>query len=81
MRAFDHPTILAEAAAVSGPALDDHWLDAAIAQGSPMPLGVVFAIGVGHARSLNWVAEQAANLWNRVDRRQQLRNIADVRAS
>lgn len=79
--AFDHPTILAESAAVSGPALRDHWLDTAIAQGSPMPLGVVSAIGVDHARPLNRVAAQAANRWNRVDQRLQLRNIVDVRAS
>lgn len=81
MSAFDHPTILAESAAVSGPALRDHWLDTAIAQGSPMPLGVVSAIGVHHARPLNRVAAQAANRWNRVDQRQQLRNIVDVGAS
>lgn len=50
MSAFAHPTILAEFAAVSGPALRDHRPDTAIAQGSPMPLGVVTAIGVDHAR-------------------------------
>ncbi len=76
-----HPTVLAESAAVSGPALGDHWLDTAIAQCSPMPLGVVSAIGVDHARPLNRVAAQAANRWYRVDQRQQLRNIVDVRAS
>lgn len=32
-----------------GPALRDHWLDTAITQGSPMPLGVVAAIGVDDA--------------------------------
>ncbi len=81
MRAFDHPTILAKSAAVFGPALRDHWLDTAIAQGSPMPLAVVTAIGVDDARPLNRVAAQAANRWNRVDQRQQLHNIVDVRAS
>lgn len=81
MSAFDHPTILAQTTAMLGPALRDHWLDTAIAQGSPMPLGVVSAISVDHARPLNRVAAQAANRWNRVDQRQQLRNIVDVRAS
>lgn len=81
MSAFDHPTILAESAAVSGPAFRDPWPDTAIAQGWPMPLRVVSAIGVDHARPLNRVAAQAANRWNRVDQRQQLRNIVDVGSS
>ncbi|EDT42852.1 hypothetical protein BamMEX5DRAFT_1343 [Burkholderia ambifaria MEX-5] len=81
MRAFDHPTIHAESAAVFGPALCDHWLDTAIAQGLSMSLGVVAAIGIDHARALNRVAAQATNRWNCVDQRQQLRNIVDVRAS
>lgn len=81
MRAFDHPTILAKSATVFGAALCDHRLDAAIAQGLAMPLGVVAAIGVNHARPLNRVAAQAANRRNRVDQRQQLRHIVDVRGS
>ncbi len=55
MSAFDHPTMLAVSAAVSGPVLRDHWLGAPTAQGSPMPLGVVSAIGVDHAMPLNQV--------------------------
>ncbi len=46
-----------------GPALRDHWLDTAIAQGSPMPLGVVSAISVHHARPLNRVAETINGLY------------------
>ncbi|PFH12701.1 hypothetical protein BX604_7511 [Burkholderia sp. JKS000303] len=81
MGAFNDLTIFSESAAVFGPALCDHRLDTSIAQGSPMSLGVISAISIDHARSLNRVAAQAVNRWNRVDQRQQLRNIVDVRAS
>lgn len=56
MRAFDHPTILAESATVFGPALGNHRLDTAISQCLPMSLRVVAAIGIDHARPLNRVA-------------------------
>ncbi|AIO65629.1 hypothetical protein DM82_358 [Burkholderia oklahomensis] len=79
MRAFDDPAIFVQAAAMFGTALGDHRLDAAIAQRSSMSLGVVTAIGVDHARSAQWVAAQSANRRNRVDQRQQLRDIVDVR--
>lgn len=52
MRAFNDPAIFTKAAAMLGAALGDHRLDTAIAQGSSMPLRVVTAIGVDHARSL-----------------------------
>ena len=81
MRAFNELTIFAESAAAFGPALCDHRLDTSIAQGSPMSLGAISAIGIDHARPLNRVAAQDANRWNRVDQRQQLRDIVDVRAS
>ncbi|AJX32153.1 Uncharacterised protein [Burkholderia oklahomensis] len=79
MRAFDNPPIFAQAAAMFGAAFGNYRLDAAIAQRSSMSLGVVTAIGVDHARSAQWVAAQSANRRNRVDQRQQLRDVVDVR--
>jgi len=81
MRAFNDPAMFAKAAAVFGTAPGNHWLDTAIAQCSSMSLGVVTAIGVDNARSLQWVATQSANRRNRVDQRQQLRDVVDVGAS
>ena len=52
VRAFDHPTILSESAAMFGPALRNHRLDTAISQGLPMSLGVVAAISVDHAETV-----------------------------
>ncbi len=63
-----------------GTALGDHRLDTAIAQRAPMSLGVVTAIRVDHTRPLQWVATQSADRRNRVDQRQQLRDVVDVRA-
>ncbi len=80
MRAFNDPAIFAKAAAVFGTALGDHWLDTAIAQRSSMSLGVVSTIGIDHTRSVQWVAAQSANRRNRVNQRQQLRDVVDVRA-
>ena len=79
MRAFDDPAIFAKAAAMFGTALGDHWLDTAIAQRAPMSLGVVTAIRVDHAAAA-MVATQSADRRNRVDQRQQLRDVVDVRA-
>ncbi len=81
MRAFNDPAIFPQAAAAFGAALGDHRLDTAIAPRSSMSLGVVTAIGVDHAWSLQWVAAQATNRRNRVDQRQQLRDVVDVGAS
>lgn len=80
MRAFNDPAIISQAAVVLGTALDVHRLDTATAQRSSMSLGVVTAIGVDHTRSLYWVIAQSANRRNRVDQRQQLRDVVDVRS-
>ncbi len=80
MRAFNDPAIFSKAAAMFGAALGDNRLDTAIAQRASMPLRVVTAIGVDHARSLQWVAAQPTNWRNRIDQRQQLRDIVNVRA-
>lgn len=78
---FDHPTILVEPAAVLGPALRDHGLDAAFAQRASMSHGIVSAIGVDDAGLLKRSATDAANRWNRINERQQLRDVVGVRAS
>lgn len=78
-RAPNDPAILAKAAAMFGPALGSHRLDTAIAQRMSMSLGVGTAIGVDHTRPLQWVAAQSANRWNRVDQRQPLLDVVDVR--
>ncbi len=80
MLAFNDPAIFAKAAVVFGTALGDHWLDTAIAQRSSMSLGVVSTIGIDPTRSVQWVAAQSAHRWNRVNQRQQLRDVVDVRA-
>lgn len=80
MRAFHDPAIFAKATAMFGTALCDHRLDTAIAQRLPMSLGIVTTIGIDHTRSVQWVAAQSANRRNRVDQRQQLRDVIDVRA-
>ncbi|KVQ96050.1 hypothetical protein WK09_00080 [Burkholderia ubonensis] len=69
MRTFDHPTILAEPAAVLGPALRDHGLDTAFAQRASVWRGIVSSIGVDDAGLLKWSATDAANRWNRINER------------
>ncbi|KHJ64817.1 transposase, partial [Burkholderia glumae] len=81
MRTFDHPTILAQTTAMLGPALGDHGLDTAFAQRATMSGGIVAAIGVDDAGLLKRSATNAANGWNRINERQQLRDVVGVRAS
>ncbi len=81
MGTFNDPAILAQAAAMFGTASGDHRLDTTIAQRASMRLGVVTTIGVHHTRSSQWMAAQSANRCNRVDQRQPLRDVADIRAS
>lgn len=64
MRAFNKPSIFATAAAMCGTVPGHHRLDAAIARCPSMPLGVVAAIGVDHARALQWMAAQSAHRRN-----------------
>lgn len=79
MRAFNGPAIFAKATVIFGTALGDHRFNTAIAQRSSSPLGVVSRIGVDHTRSLQRVASQSANRRTRVNQRQQLHDIVDVR--
>jgi hypothetical protein len=80
MCALNDPAMFPKATAMFGTAPGDHRFDTAITQRLPVSLGVVTTIGVDHTRSLQWVAAQAANRWNRVDQRQQLGEVVDVRA-
>ncbi len=81
MRTFDHPTIPAQTTAMLGPALGDHGLDTAFAQRATMSGGIVAAIGIDDAGLLKRSATNAANGWNRINERQQLRDVVGVRAS
>ncbi|KWC26457.1 hypothetical protein WL50_07570, partial [Burkholderia ubonensis] len=81
VRTFDHPTILAETAAMFGPALRDHGFDTALAQRATVSGGIVAAIGVDDAGLLKRSATDTANWWNRINERQQLRDVVGVRAS
>lgn len=80
MRAFNDPAIFSKAAAVFDTTLGDHRFDTTIAQRFSMSLGAVSAIGVDHTRSPQWATAQSANRRNRVDQRQQSRDVVDVRA-
>ncbi len=81
MRTFDHPTILAQTTAMLGPALGDHRLDTAFAQRATMSGAIVAAIGVDDAGLLKRSATNAADGWDRINERQQLRDVVGVRAS
>lgn len=80
VRTFDHPAILAEPAAVFGPALRDHGPDAALTQRTSVSCGIVAAIGVDDAGLLKRSATDAANRRNCINERQQLRDVVGVRA-
>ncbi len=64
-----------------GPALGDHGFDTALAQCATVLGGVVAAIGVDDAGLLKRSATDTANGWNRINGRQQLRDVVGVRAS
>ncbi len=81
MPAFNNQAILAKAAAMFGTALGDRRLDTTIAQRSSMPLGVANQ----HRRrphaafSVDGLAiRESGGLPNRVDQRQQLRDVVDI---
>lgn len=77
---FDYPTILAEPAAVFGPALRDHGPDAALTQRTSVPYGIVAAIGIDDAGRLKWLVTDTTNRRNCIDERQQLHDVVGVRA-
>ncbi len=64
-----------------GPALRDHGFDTALAQRATVSGGIVAAIGVDNAGLLKRSATDTANWWNRINERQQLRDVVGVRAS
>ena len=81
MSTFDHPAEFSQATAVLCAAPGDHRLDAAFAKFLAMWLGVVATIGVNDSGFLKRSATHAANRRDRVDKRQQLRDIVAVGAS
>ena len=80
MSAFDDPTEFAQAAAVFGAAPGDDRFDAALAKSASMRVGVVATVGVDEPGLAKRSAASAANRWDSVDERQQLRDIVAVRA-
>lgn len=64
-----------------GPALRDHGFDTALAQRATVSGGIVTAIGVDDAGLLKRSATDIANWWNRINERQQLRDVVGVCAS
>lgn len=81
MRTFDHPTILADTAAMVVQALRDHGFDTALAQRATVSGQIVAAIGLDDAGLQKRTATDTANWWNRINERQQLRDVVGVRAS
>jgi hypothetical protein len=77
---FDHPTILAELAAVFGATLRDYGPDAALAQRTAVSRRIVAAIGIDGARLLKGAATNTTNRWNRINEPKQLRDVVGVRA-
>lgn len=80
MSPFDDPPEFAEAAAVFGAAPGDDRSDAALAKSAAMRVGIVATVGVDDFGLAKRSAASAANRWDRVDQRQQLRDIVAVRA-
>ena len=81
MSPFDDPTEFAEAAAVFGAAPGDDRSDAALAKSAAMRVGIVATVGVDDLGLAKRSAASAANRRDRVDQRQQLRDIVAVRAA
>ena len=79
MRAFDDPAEFAETAAVLGAAPGDEWSDAALTQAAAMRVRVVTPVRVDDLGFAKRSAAHAANRRDRIDQRQQLRDIVTVR--
>ncbi len=80
MSPFNHPTEFAEATAVFGASPGDYRSDAALAEAAAMRVGVVAPVGIDDLGLVQRSAASAANGWDSVDQRQQLRDIVAVRA-
>ncbi|KWA77329.1 hypothetical protein WL29_34835 [Burkholderia ubonensis] len=78
MSPFDDPTKFVEAAAVFGAAPGDDRSDAARAKSAAMRVGIVATVGVDDLGLAKRSAASAANRWDSVDQRQQLRDIVTV---
>ncbi len=81
MSPFDEPTEFSEAAAVFGAALGDDRSNAAFAKSAAMRVGVVATVSVDDLGLAKRSAASAANRWDSVDQRYQLRDIVAVRAA
>ena len=80
MSTFDNPAEFAQTAAVLGPALGNHRVDAALAKLLAMRLGVIATVCVDDFGLLKRSATYAANRWNGVNEWQQLGDVVAIRA-
>jgi len=75
---FDHPAMNSQAAAMSGAAFGQHRLDAALTQFETVRLRVVGSIPLNSLRSSARTPAPSRHGGNRVDQRQQLRDVVSV---
>jgi hypothetical protein len=80
MSPFDDPPEFAEAAAVFGAAPGDDRSDATLAKSAAMRVGIVATVSVDDFWLVKRSAASAANRWDSVEQRQQLRDVVAVRA-
>jgi hypothetical protein len=78
MSSFDYPSIFSEATAMLGAAPRKNGFDIPIAQFLPVHVGVVSAIGVDDFRLFQRTTANTADGWNRVNERQQLRDVIAI---
>lgn len=78
MSTFDYPSILSESAAVLSAALRENGFNASIAQFLSVCFGVVSAISINDLRLLQRPTANATDGGNRIDKRQQLRDVVAI---
>lgn len=77
--AFHNPAIHAQSAAVFGSAFRQHRTNAYVTQSVAMRLRIVSPVAIKRIKAIARTALPACDSWNRIDHRQQLRNIMAIR--
>jgi hypothetical protein len=78
VRTFDYPSILSHSTAMLGSALCQNRFNTSFVQFPAVCFGVVSAISIDELRLSQRAASNAADGWNRVDQRQQLRDVMAI---
>jgi len=78
MRTFDYPSILSESTAMLSAALCQNRFNTPFVQFASVCFGIVSAISIDDLGLLQRAASNAADRWNRVDQRQQLRDVMPI---